>query len=97
MVEQEGSIKGFAVILPREDGDMELDGLFVEPECWRRGIGRALVEHGASVAMNAGAKYLHVLGHTDAEGFYKTCGFAVGGTERTRFGVALVMKKALFT
>lgn len=97
VAEQQGGIKGFSVVLPREDGDMELDGLFVEPAWWRRGIGRALVEHCASVAVNAGAKYLHVLGHTNAEGFYKTCGFAVGGTERTRFGVALVMKKALFT
>lgn len=35
--------KGFAVILPRPDGQAELDGLFVEPACWRQGIGRLLV------------------------------------------------------
>src|SRR5690348_14987025 len=43
-------IAGFSVILPRDDGDAELDGLFVEPECWRQGVGRALVEHGAHAA-----------------------------------------------
>src|SRR4029453_4495661 len=38
------AVVGFAAILPREDGDSELDALFVEPEVWQRGIGRALVE-----------------------------------------------------
>lgn len=43
VAEKTGSIVGFAVILPRRDGDAELDGLFVEPNCWGLGIGRRLV------------------------------------------------------
>src|SRR5262245_37736424 len=39
-----GAVLGFAVVLKREDGDAELDGLFVEPAQWRHGVGRALVE-----------------------------------------------------
>ena len=37
-------VVGFAAILPRDDGDSELDALFVEPAVWRRGIGRALIQ-----------------------------------------------------
>jgi GNAT superfamily N-acetyltransferase len=95
VAEQDDSIKGFSVILPREDGDSELDGLFVEPACWQQGIGRALVEHSASAARSGGAKSLHVLGNAHAEGFYTACGFETSGTERTRFGMALVMKRTL--
>ena len=95
VAEQAGQIKGFAAIFQRRDGSYELDGLFVEPECCRKGVGRALVEHCAVVAQNAGASYLHVIGNPQAERFYSACGFQVFGTECTRFGVGLLMKKAL--
>ena len=35
-----GEVLGFGVVLPRENGDAELDGLFVEPDAWGLGIGR---------------------------------------------------------
>jgi GNAT superfamily N-acetyltransferase len=95
VAERQGKILGFSVILPREDGNSELDGLFVEPECWRQGIGRALIEHCGRAAKNLGARYLHVIGNTHAEHFYVACGFQVIGTEHTQFGVGLLMKKAL--
>ena len=31
---------GFSVVIPREDGTQELDGLFVEPAQMQRGFGR---------------------------------------------------------
>src|SRR6266700_5761663 len=89
------AVVGFAAILPREDGDFELDALFVEPEVWQRGIGRKLVEHCCSAARAAGAKSLHVLGNPHAEGFYISCAFAKFGTKPTRFGVGLLMKRSL--
>ncbi len=95
VAEQAGQIKGFAAILQRPDGSSELDGLFVEPACWRQGVGRALVEHCAVVAKGAGARYLHVIGNPQAEHFYSECGFQVVGTDLTRFGVGLLMKRAL--
>ncbi len=95
VAEADGSIKGFAAILPREDGDSELDALFVEPEAWRWGIGRALVEHCCDAARSAGAAALHVVGNPHAEGFYLSCGFHMIGTKQMRFGVGLLMKREL--
>jgi GNAT superfamily N-acetyltransferase len=43
VAENAGQLLGFSVVLPRDDGDAELDGLFVEPTYWRHGLGRALV------------------------------------------------------
>src|SRR6476659_447734 len=50
VAERDGAIVGFAAVLPRDDRDTELDGLFVEPHLWGQGTGRALVEHCAAVA-----------------------------------------------
>lgn len=86
---------GFAAILPRPDGESELDALFVEPSLWRRGYGRALVEHCVGAARQRGARALHVVGNPHAESFYVSCGFEVTGTEQTRFGPGLLMRKPL--
>ncbi len=88
-------IKGFAAILRRADGDSELDALFVEPQVWRHGIGRALLDHCSDVARLNGSRALHVVGNPHAEGFYKSCDFEVLGTMQMRFGMGLLMKKSL--
>jgi GNAT superfamily N-acetyltransferase len=95
VAEQCGSVVGFAVILPRNDGDTELDGLFVEPTSWGQGIGRRLVEHCGQIARVGGSITLHVLGNTHAEGFYLRCGFVRSGTAETRFGDGLIFRKCL--
>ena len=55
--------------------ETDLDALFVEPATRRRGIGRLLVEHCASVAREHGSTALHVVGNPHAEAFYLACGF----------------------
>ncbi len=95
VAEQADQVCGFSAILVRADGNAELDALFVEPTCWRQGVGRVLVEHCAIAAKTAGARYLHVMGNPQAEKFYKGCGFQIFGTEHMRFGVGLLMKRAL--
>jgi len=95
VAEVAGSTMGFAAILPRENGDFDLDALFVDPSAWRQGIGRALVEHCATAARDMGAESLHVLGNPHAESFYNACGFNTLGTQQTRFGSGLVMKRVL--
>jgi GNAT superfamily N-acetyltransferase len=90
-----GSMAGFAAILPREDGNCELDGLFVEPSLWRRGLGRALIAHCAGAARARGCSAIHVVGNPHAEGFYRACGFESVGVTQMRFGVGLLMRRQL--
>jgi len=92
IAERNGTMAGFAVVLPREDGQIELDGLFVEPSLWKGGIGRALVDHCAAYARNVGAIALHVIGNPHALGFYTACGFESIGVTETRFGPGLLMR-----
>ena len=86
---------GFAAVVARPEGQAELDGLFVEPDIQRRGVGRALVEYCADVVRAQGLAALYVTGNPHAEGFYIACGFEVFGTVETRFGVGLSMRKNL--
>jgi GNAT superfamily N-acetyltransferase len=95
VAELAGAVVGFAAILPREDGDSELDGLFVEPRAWRQGIGRVLVDHCSNAARSAGATAIHVVGNPHAENFYSACGFKGAGTQHTRFGIGLLLMRAL--
>ena len=95
VAEDAGVIVGFATVLPRPDGDAELDALFVEPSLWKRGVGRVLVEECADVARTRASRILHVVGNPHAEGFYAACGFCTTGTVETRFGVGLAMEREL--
>lgn len=90
-----GRPAGFSAILRREDGDFDLDGLFVEPGLWRSGIGRALVEQAAAIATQAGARHLYVIGNPHAAGFYESIGFVELETVATRFGPGLLMRRKL--
>jgi uncharacterized damage-inducible protein DinB/GNAT superfamily N-acetyltransferase len=95
VAERDGVTLGFAAVLPRGDGGAELDALFVEPRCWKQGVGRSLVEHCAASARSMGSAALHVVGNPHAEGFYAACGFERTGTVQTRFGVGLALRRAL--
>jgi GNAT superfamily N-acetyltransferase len=91
----EGVIVGFAAVLPRPDGNAELDALFVEPSLWKRGVGRLLVDHCADLARGRAAHIMHVVGNPHAEGFYIACGFRTAGVVETRFGTGLAMQRDL--
>ena len=95
VAEYDDVIVGFAAVLPRPDGNAELDALFVDPSLWKRGLGRLLVAHCAGVAHGRGARTLHVVGNPHAEGFYATCGFRTTGAVETRFGTGLAMRREL--
>jgi GNAT superfamily N-acetyltransferase len=96
VAETAGGLAGFAAIVLLDDGaGVELDALFVEPDQWRRGIGRMLVEHCADFARIRGATALCVTGNPHAEGFYRSCGFEVTGTISTRFGEGLALRLPL--
>jgi GNAT superfamily N-acetyltransferase len=95
VAQHDGVIVGFAAVLPRSDGNAELDALFVEPGLWKRGVGRLLVEHCADVARGRASRILHVVGNPHAEGFYVACGFRTAGAVETRFGDGLAMQREL--
>jgi GNAT superfamily N-acetyltransferase len=90
--EEAGAVLGFAVVLPRDDGDAELDGLFVEPDAWGRGIGRRLMEAAVEMSRRRGCLALKVVANQRALGFYLACGFEALGEVATQFspGVAMV-------
>ena len=95
IAECNGTLMGFAVVIPREEGGIELDGLFVEPGLWRSGIGRTLIEHCCTYAGEREAESLYVIGNPHAQGFYENCGFEIIGIRETRFGRGLEMRKIL--
>jgi GNAT superfamily N-acetyltransferase len=95
VLEENGAVAGFCAIVPREDGDTELEALFVEPASQRRGIGKRLVEYSAGIARSKGSTTLHVVGNPHAEQFYLACGFAIIGRFETRFGPGLLMRLPL--
>ncbi len=95
VVERGLDIVGFCVVLPCPDGGAELDGLFVEPECWRTGIGRRLIDEAALMARSFGAGQLQVIANPRAVAFYEACGFNAQTETQTRFGPALRMVRKL--
>lgn len=92
VAEADGEIAGFAVLVDKGNS-AELDGLFVEPARWRRGIGAALVNEAVHVARNRGLSLITVVADPGAREFYEKCGFSVEGEAETRFGPALRMSR----
>jgi GNAT superfamily N-acetyltransferase len=89
------TIVGFAAVLARDDGDADLDALFVEPGLWRQGIGRRLVACCEDAARALGSSALRVIGNPHAAGFYHSIGFKNIGVSATRFGEGILYRKAL--
>jgi len=93
VAERVGGTVGFAVVLRREDGDAELDGLFVDPRCWGQGIGRALIAESVNLSLEEGCSVLHVIANPRAMDFYKKLGFLALVEVPTRFRPAFRMRK----
>jgi GNAT superfamily N-acetyltransferase len=87
VAELDGEIAGFAAVVGGE-----LDGLFVEPDLWGSGIGRALADAAAHEARKRGLA-LTVVANPRARRFYEHCGFTVEGEVETRFGPGLWMSR----
>jgi GNAT superfamily N-acetyltransferase len=87
VAELHGEIAGFAALVGGE-----LDGLFVEPDLWGGGIGRALIDAAAREARRKGLT-LTVIANPAARGFYESCGFTFEGETQTRFGPGLRMSR----
>jgi GNAT superfamily N-acetyltransferase len=95
VAEQGGVVVGFAVLLDRAGDACELDGLFVEPERMRAGLGRRLVEDAKRRARERGATRIDVVANPQAVAFYEAVGFTPAGEAQTRFGPAPRMTLAV--
>jgi len=96
VAQMNGRVAGFAALLPRH-GCHELDGLFVEPALWGRGLGRALIADALVIARAEGARAIETVANPRAEGFYMRLGFVVTGRAETPFGPANRMKLPVFS
>jgi GNAT superfamily N-acetyltransferase len=87
-------ILGFSVTVPSVDGDGpdELDGLFVEPDVMRGGVGRALIADAVARSERRGVPAIEVTANPRALDFYRTVGFRDQGPVSTRFGPGLRMR-----
>jgi GNAT superfamily N-acetyltransferase len=83
-----GRILGFATTAPARDADLEggeLCALYVDPEIWGAGVGRALIgaARGRLLGEGFGEACLWVLaGNVSAERFYRADGWSADGTGR---------------
>jgi len=80
VLEAAGAIAGFYVLDPLSEHSVELDALFVEPDCIGRGYGRALIEHALSQARALGHRTLIIQGDPNAAAFYRRIGGRPAGT-----------------
>lgn len=105
VAERQGRVLGFATIVPRETNggaaegnDAELEGIFVEPAEWRKGIGMALLHQIEREARAWGANRLHVVASPNVEAFYIAAGFTRTGEQKMPFGPnGLLMVKPVRT
>jgi N-acetylglutamate synthase-like GNAT family acetyltransferase len=88
VAEQDGVLIGFSVLLEPSGDACELDGLFVEPDRMRGGVGRRLVEDATRLARERGATRIDVVANPQALSFYEAAGFRPAGEAQTRFGRA---------
>jgi predicted N-acetyltransferase YhbS len=78
-------IVGFATTV-LVDGVLDLEDLFVDPDCMRQGIGRHLVQDAAAIAAQRGFEGIAVTANPHTFSFYAALGFVAGGEIQTAFG-----------
>jgi len=86
----DGVIQGFATTAPAGDEDLpgygELYALYIDPDCWGRGIGAALMREARARLKSAGfqnAMLWMLAGNVRAQQFYEKDGWRFDGKERT--------------
>jgi ribosomal protein S18 acetylase RimI-like enzyme len=90
--ELDGRVMGYVVFGASRDRDAprrtgEIWALYVHPEAWRRGLGRALVDHALGELRERrfrGATLWTLAGSPSARAFYEACGLAPTGASQRR-------------
>lgn len=74
VLESDGKPLGFCSLIPVDHETVELEDLFVEPQCIGRGYGKQLWDFAVTVAKNSGFTRLTLVSDPYAEPFYKRRG-----------------------
>lgn len=85
LAEANGIPLGFASFIIH-GSNAELDGMFVEPGHWRRGIGRLIFDALRHELRAHDVTNIRVLAGASAVDFYRTVGFTIVGEEATPLG-----------
>jgi ribosomal protein S18 acetylase RimI-like enzyme len=100
---ERGELCGFATIGPSRDGDRvasgELYALYVDPDCWDLGAGRALMRAAREHLVQAGFREAHLWvldGNARAERFYRLDGWTPDGARRPEELWGVVVKEIRF-
>lgn len=92
VAELDGRVMGYLVLGPSRDGDVssrvgEIWALYVHPEAWRQGLGRALVHDALTAFLDLGCDVATLWTLEDspsARAFYEACGFVHDGATQRR-------------
>jgi GNAT superfamily N-acetyltransferase len=95
VAEVEGRAVGYVTVVQGEEDAAEVDGLFVDADFQRGGIGRRLLEAAADTARRRGASGLRVVSAPDAVAVYEAFGFGDPEATQTLFGPAVILRMAL--
>ena len=87
---EDGRVVGFATTT-RAGDFLELDDLFVDPDCMRRGIALRLMTDAEAIARSQGVRRIEVTANHHTLAFYERAGFVEVGPAETRFGPAIRM------
>jgi ribosomal protein S18 acetylase RimI-like enzyme len=87
VAEVDGAVVGFVAVGPTHDekGDGELYAIFVHPDHWGTGVGRALIAAGEVRLQQLGHRDVHLWVLDDnprARRFYEAAGWSADGTTR---------------
>jgi ribosomal protein S18 acetylase RimI-like enzyme len=99
LVEENGNVMGFLVLGACRDSDLNVDctgeiwGIYISPDCWRKGLGKRLLEEAQSLLKSRGYEeaVLWVLERNQgARRFYEAMGFRLdGGAKDVNLGIPL--------
>jgi len=87
----DGAVVGFSETVLTSDREWELEGLFVEPDAMRQGVGGRLLDDLFALARRAGVTRVAVIAEPHAVVFYERNGFVREGHVQTEFGPAVRM------
>lgn len=93
LAEIDEGVVGFAMWVPIGEATAHMEGLYIDPDVWRSGLGSALLAAVSDAVRASGLKNVFVMALADSVEFYRRCGFVRTGATATPLGPAVTMMK----